>query len=173
MIFGRPLLIALTYLSASLAPPGAQSSLMGLFTFPVKFLPYVMIGMDLLMGGAAAAGHSVAGALVGHFWWWGVFASRQNGAPGVLEQMGTAPRWLSQLLDGDGPRGGDDGAAGGAGGGGGGGGRRPRENAPVYAGGGVQVIPPRRTLASTNAPSSGGSSSSGYNWGSGQRLGTE
>ena len=42
----RALTLCLLYLSSALAPPGAQSSIMGLITIPVKYLPYVMIGAD-------------------------------------------------------------------------------------------------------------------------------
>ncbi len=45
---------------------------MGLVTLPVKYLPYIMIGMDLLTGGPYAAAQGIAGAIVGHFWTAGV-----------------------------------------------------------------------------------------------------
>lgn len=155
MIFGRPLLLCLTYLSSALAPLGAQTSLMGLVTFPVSYLPYVMIGMDLLMGGPGAAAQSVAGAVVGHFWWWGIWGGTIGGRGGTLEAYGRAPGWMRTLVGETGPPppvGGGPGAGAGA-------------NAGV--GGGVHVIPPRRT-----ATTGGGTSAArGYNWGSGQRLG--
>ncbi|KAF8632163.1 hypothetical protein AX17_004904 [Amanita inopinata Kibby_2008] len=142
-IFARPLLVALTYLSSVLAPPGTQTSLMGLLTLPVKYLPYIMIAMDLLMAGPAAAAQGIAGAVVGHFWWWSVWGTGAPGQRPLLESFGRAPGWLRSLIGGDGPA-----AAGGG---------------PV---GGVHVIPPRRPAAADSG------STSGYNWGTGQRLGS-
>ena len=110
----RALLIALTYVSSMLAPPGSQTSFWGLITFPVKYLPYAFIAMDFLMGGPQAAAVSISGAVVGHLWWWGVWDT------GVLRNFATAPRFLRSLMGED-----SDG--------------RPR---PL--GGGVHVIPPRR-----------------------------
>ncbi|KAG5719108.1 Derlin-1.2, partial [Termitomyces sp. T112] len=63
MSFFHPLLVCLTYLSSSLAPPGAQTSLMGIVTIPVKYLPYVIIVMDIFMGGPRYAAQAVAGAV--------------------------------------------------------------------------------------------------------------
>ncbi|KZT00662.1 DER1-domain-containing protein [Laetiporus sulphureus 93-53] len=112
----RPLLLALTYLSSRLAPPGSQTSLFGLISFPVVYLPFALILLDLLMGGRAAAVQSISGAIVGHLWWWGVWDT------GVLRRVGTAPAWMKALVgDGGGP------ATGGAG-----------------STGGVHVVPPRR-----------------------------
>ncbi|KAK2463828.1 hypothetical protein APHAL10511_004133 [Amanita phalloides] len=117
-VFARPLLVALVYLSSSLAPPGTQSSLMGLVTFPVIYLPYVMIGMDLLIAGPGAAAQAIAGAIVGHFWWWTMWAPDERGRRPRLEWLGRAPRLFRLYIgeEGNGPRG----------------------------GGGVEVIPPRR-----------------------------
>ncbi|RDB14656.1 Derlin-2 [Hypsizygus marmoreus] len=153
-IFTRPLLLCLTYLSSALAPLGAQTSLMGLITFPVAYLPYMMIGMDLLMAGPGAAAQAVAGAVVGHFWWWGIWGGGP-GAQGVLAPYGRAPTWMRTLVgEGALPPPPPGAAVGGAG-----------------VAGGVHVIPPRRTV--DVARSSGrGSGSSGYNWGNGQTLGS-
>ncbi|KAF8621343.1 hypothetical protein AX15_007874 [Amanita polypyramis BW_CC] len=116
-IYTRPFLVALTYLSSALAPPGTQTSLMGLLTLPVKYLPYLMIGMDLLMAGPPAAAQAIAGAIIGHFWWWTMWAPAERGRRPILEWLGRAPGWLQSLIgEGNGPRG----------------------------GGGVQVIPPRQ-----------------------------
>lgn len=46
----RPLLIALVYLSSRLSP-NALFSLFGLFTIPARWWPYVMLGMDGMLGG--------------------------------------------------------------------------------------------------------------------------
>ena len=111
----RALLIALTYVSSMLAPPGSQTSFWGLITFPVKYLPYLFIAMDFLMGGPSAAAVSISGAVVGHLWWWGVWDT------GVLREWGRAPSWVRNFM-------GERGGLGGA----------------VNMGGGVTVVPPRR-----------------------------
>ncbi|KAF8645584.1 hypothetical protein AX16_007718 [Volvariella volvacea WC 439] len=152
-VFSRPLLVCLVYISSSLAPAGAQTSLMGLVTLPVKYMPYMMIGLDLLMAGAAGAAQSVAGAVVGHFWWWSIWGSNNITPSGPFAALGTAPQWLRKMMGEDGSSSG--GAAGGAG---------ASASAPRNIGG-VQVIPPRRDTR----PSGG---TSGHNWGSGQRLGS-
>ncbi|PFH45788.1 hypothetical protein AMATHDRAFT_71091 [Amanita thiersii Skay4041] len=123
-IFTRPLLLALTYLSSALAPPGMQTSLMGLVTLPVKYLPYIMIALDFLMGGPAAAAQAVAGAVVGHFWWWAIWGT--DGRRGALESLGRAPSWM-RLLVADGV------------------------DTPAARGGGVHVVPPRQPAALTGS----------------------
>lgn len=134
-VHGRPLLLALTYLTSKLAPPGTQTSLFGLITLPVAYFPYALIFLDLLMGGPAAAAASITGAVIGHVWWWGVFESRQ------WINIGRAPEFLKDWIDGDGRR-------------------------PGNLGGGVQVIPPRRREREQNT-----GTSTGHQWGSGRRLG--
>lgn len=114
-IHTRALLIALTYVSSSLAPAGSQTSFWGLITIPVKYLPYLFIAMDFLMGGPQAAAVSISGAVVGHLWWWGVWET------GALREWGRAPTWLKNFM-------GEHGGLGGA----------------VNMGGGVTVVPPRR-----------------------------
>ncbi|EDR12584.1 uncharacterized protein LACBIDRAFT_292657 [Laccaria bicolor S238N-H82] len=96
-IFFRPLLVCLAYLSCALAGPGGQVSFMGFVTLPVKYFPYFMIGKDLLMAGPAAAAQSVAGAIVGHAWWWSVWGAAL-GSQGVLANAAQAPQWLKDLL---------------------------------------------------------------------------
>lgn len=110
--------------------------------------------MDILMGGPAAAAQSLPGAVVGHLWWWGVWGSATGGRGGILQEFGRAPQWLRDLI-GEGPA---PPVAAGPGGG-----------AGANQGGGVHVIPPRRPAT---ASGSGGSTASGYNWGSGNRLGS-
>lgn len=148
-IFNRPLLVCLAYLSSALAPPGAQTSLMGLVTVPIKHFPYVMIGMDLLMGGPSAAAQSVAGAVVGHAWWWSVWGAAL-GSQGVLARASQAPEWLRKLLGETGAPPPPPSGAGGAGAG--------------LAAAGVHVVPSQRQVPPT-------AGATGYNWGSGQRLG--
>jgi Derlin-2/3 len=86
----RALLLALTYLSSSLAPPGAQASLFGLIQLPVKYWPYALVALDGIMGGPAAAAQAVSGCIVGHAWWWAVFESRSVD--------GSAPGWVKALV---------------------------------------------------------------------------
>jgi len=146
-LHNRPLLLCLTYLSGSLAPPGTQSSLMGLISFPVVYLPYVMIGMDLLMDGPGGVAAGVSGLVVGHLWWWGVWGGSGTGTTGALQHYARAPRWLRRLI-------GEQGVV-----------------ASVSRSlGGVHVIPPRRLATATSTSTS---STSGYRWGSGNRLGDQ
>lgn len=137
------------YLSSSLAPPGALTSVMGLITVPIKYFPYVLVAMDFLMAGPAFAAQSVAGAVVGHLWWWSVWGSGL-GSQGIWGSYATAPEWVRNFFGERHP--GQPPAAGGT--------------AAGLAQGGVHVTAPRRR---TTVP--GGSSTTGYAWGSGQRLG--
>jgi len=154
MLFFHPLLVCLVYLSSALAPLGAQTSLMGLITFPVKYLPYTIIAIDLLKGGPRYAVQAVAGAAVGHLWWWGVWGAQPGARGGVLEPYARAPAWMRNLV-------GEGGVP-----------PPPPGQAAANAGaaGGVHIMPPRRTLA-TGAGRGGSSGMSGYNWGSGRTLG--
>ncbi|EPS96873.1 hypothetical protein FOMPIDRAFT_1129502 [Fomitopsis schrenkii] len=86
-------LMALIYLTSKLAPSTAMTSFFGLITFPVRYLPYTMIVIDLLAEGRQGAARSIAGAIIGHLWWWGVWDSR------LLERAGTAPMWLKKRLE--------------------------------------------------------------------------
>jgi len=116
-VHSRALTICIVYLYSALAPAGAQTSLMGLITLPIQYLPYTMIGMDLVMGGPGAAAESVTGAVVGHLWWWAIYGTDGRGLPG-LRHIGRAPPWVRTLVsDGGGPN---------------------------VAGTGVHVVPPRQ-----------------------------
>ncbi|KAF5389740.1 hypothetical protein D9757_005993 [Collybiopsis confluens] len=144
MLFLRPFLLCLVYLSSNLAPPGAQTSLYGLLTIPVRYFPFALLGMDLLMGGPAAAAQAVPGAIVGHLWWMGVFGTEIGGRGGVLTEWGIAPRWLKNWF-------GETGS--------------PSAGRTMNAGGGVNVIPPRaREPENANTTFA-------HRWGSGNRLG--
>ncbi|KAI0263044.1 DER1-domain-containing protein [Gloeopeniophorella convolvens] len=102
-VHSRALTVCLLYISSALAPPGSQTSLMGLITIPIQYLPYAMIGMDLVMGGPGAAAVSVTGAVVGHLWWWAVYGDDGRGLPG-LREFAKAPSWVRALVsDGAGP----------------------------------------------------------------------
>lgn len=142
-VFTRPLLLCLTYLSSALSPPGAQSSLMGLVTFPVAYLPYVMIGLDLLMGGPSSAALSVAGAVVGHFWWLAVWGGGRGG--GVLQAWARAPTWMRDLVGEGAYASGSSSSA------------------------GFRVVPPRQAQ---NTAGGSGSGIGGHRWGPGRTLGS-
>jgi Derlin-2/3 len=133
----RPLLTCLAYLQASLAPAGAQTSLMGLITVPVAYFPYVMVGLDLIMAGPQAAAQSLGGLLAGHLWWMGVHTPR-----GWARGFASAPGWMKALVS----PGAQDGN---------------RGPAP-----GVHVVPPSRREQNTGGSSSGHSWGSGRRLGS-------
>ena len=137
------------YLQSTLAPPGAMTSIMGLVTVPVKYFPYILIAMDLLMGGPKFAAQSVAGAAVGHLWWWSVWGGNL-GSEGIWAPYASAPQWMRNLI-------GERNA-----------GRPPTAggSAAGLARGGIHVTAPRRP-----ATAGGSSTTTGYSWGSGQRLG--
>jgi len=156
-VHNRPLLIALTYLSSKLSPPGTQSSIFGFITLPVVYYPYIMVAMDLVMGGPAAAAAGVVGLVVGHAWWWGIYDGA--GGRGRFESWGKAPSWVKNFVS-DGPA-----AVAGAGGTADAGGAAAAGPGPI---GGVHVIAPR---SRTGAGSSSSTTATGYQWGSGQRLG--
>ena len=114
--FTRPLLVCLIYLNSRLSPPGTQTSFYGILTLPLTYYPYIIIFIDLIIGGPHAAAVAISGALAGHAWWWGVYDTR------VLAEFAKAPRWLKEVVGG-GAGSGDGSASGGA--------------------GGVHVVPPR------------------------------
>ncbi|KAF7975692.1 hypothetical protein HWV62_8807 [Athelia sp. TMB] len=148
----RPLLIALTYVSSQLAPPGSTTSIMGMISIPVLYYPYAMVAMDLALAGTSTAAAGVVGLVTGHAWWWAVFGGELGRGP--LAREARAPGWLKRLL-GDGPE------------------ERPvvgrrREGEDEHAGpgpvDGVHIVRP----AGRAAP---GGSTTGYQWGAGHRLG--
>jgi len=122
-VHARALTLCILYLSSALAPAGSQTSLMGLITIPVQYLPYAMIGMDLITGGPGAAAISVSGAVVGHLWWWVIYGEDGRGLPGISE-FGHAPSWVRALV-GEGV-------------------------GPTVAGTGVQYVPPRQQRGSSS-----------------------
>ncbi|KAJ6469381.1 Der1-like family-domain-containing protein [Mycena sanguinolenta] len=157
MIFFRPFLLCITYVGSALAPVGAMTSIMGLIQLPIKYLPYIMLGMDFLMFGPGAVAASLPGAVVGHLWWWGVWGSELGGAGGILQPWSIAPRWLREWMgEGNAP---PPGA------------RASDGSTSATASSGVRVIPPRRPAETTAG--AGTSNTTGYNWGSGgNRLGS-
>ncbi|KAJ4467016.1 Der1-like family-domain-containing protein [Lentinula aciculospora] len=146
MLFFRPLLLSLVYLSSQLAPPGSQTSLYGLISIPVKYFPFALLGMDLLSGGPRAAAVALPGAVVGHLWWWGVFGTEAGGRGGPMAEYGRAPRWLAKWF----------GETSG-----------PSANSIRATGSGVHVVPPRARTEET------AQTTHGYRWGSGNRLGSD
>ncbi|CAK5272038.1 unnamed protein product [Mycena citricolor] len=153
LVFFRPLLLCLAYVSSALAPVGAQTSIMGLISVPITYFPYIFLGMDLLMGGPGAVAQSLPGAVVGHLWWWGVWGPNTGGEGGILAQWGAAPRWLREWM---GQRDTSTSA------------RTAAGTSRANAGSGIHIVPPRRP-----AESGASTSTSGYNWGTGQKLGSQ
>lgn len=150
-IFFHPLLLCLVYLSSQLAPPGAQTSLYGLITIPIKYFPYALLGMDLLNGGPKVAAQSLPGALIGHLWWWAIWSNdaRIGGQGGPLVEYGRAPAWVADWF-GERRSGGTS---------------APGAGRGANSDSGVHVVPPRRR-AEEGAPET-----HGHRWGGGQRLG--
>lgn len=94
----RPLLVCITYVTSALAPAGSETNFFGLVSFPIKYMPYVMVLMDFIMAGPGAAAQAIGGALVGHVWWWGVFGRMGGGRTGLLAPYGVAPSWVKKLV---------------------------------------------------------------------------
>lgn len=92
----RAMLYMLIYVDANLAPAGTQTNLFGLLTFPITYLPYVLLVMDLIMSGPPAVARGITGLVMGHLWWWSAWVRRDR--PVWVE----APRFLRSLM-GDGP----------------------------------------------------------------------
>lgn len=130
-IHTRALVVAITYVSGQLSPPGTQTSLWGLISFPVRYFAYALVAIDFVIGGKQAALSALTGIIVGHLWWWGVWESR------ALQELGTAPGWIRALIETPVPPGPAPGTSGGP---------TPRSRRP-------------------------GTQTTGYNWGSGHRLG--
>ncbi|KAI3619500.1 sor protein [Moniliophthora roreri] len=137
VIFLRPLLLCIIYLYSMLVPPGTQISYFGLITFPVRYLPYILLALELLADGPWRVAQALPGAIIGHLWWWGVWKTR------TLEEMGRAPKWLATWF---GDRTGS-----------------LTEEGPGSMGTGIQVIPPR----SRTQPSSGSWRGTGQRLGGG------
>jgi Derlin-2/3 len=107
-IHTRALTVAISYVSGQLSPPGTQTSLWGLISFPVRYFAYVLVAIDFIIGGKEAALSALTGIIVGHLWWWGVWDSR------ALREFGTAPDWLRAFVETPPPPGPAPGAPGGS-----------------------------------------------------------
>ena len=104
---------------------------------------HALTAMDLLMGGPAAATQSVTGAIIGHLWYMAVYGDDGRGIP-AIRAFAQAPGFI-QALVGTGPRIAQMGSS------------------------GVHVPAPRQRAGD----SASAGRSTGYNWGSGNRLGSE
>lgn len=101
-------MVAVSYVSGQLSPPGTQTSLWGIISFPVRYFAYALVAIDFVTGGKEAALSALTGILTGHLWWWGVWESR------ALLELGRAPRWLRALIETPPPPGPTPGAPGGS-----------------------------------------------------------
>lgn len=141
MVHDHALVSCITYLMCVLSPPGAQTSVMGLVTIPVKYFPYALLAIDVINGRAS---ESLTGMIVGHLWWWLVWGAG-TGAGGVEQgrfaSYALAPRWLRDWF-----------------------GERDGDHRTTNRGG-YQVHAPRRAAQAADARAGS------YNWGAGQRLG--
>ena len=124
--FTRPLLVCLIYLNSRLSPPGTQTSFYGILTLPLTYYPYIIIFIDLIIGGPHAAAVSVTGAIAGHAWWWGVYDTR------ALWEYAKAPRWLKEIVG------------------------VPRGASASGGSGGVHVVPPRERAETARSSGVGG-----------------
>ena len=107
-IHTKALMVAISYVSGQLSPPGTQTSLWGIINFPVRYFAYALVAIDFIIGGKEAALSALTGIIAGHLWWWGVWESR------ALRELGTAPGWLRGLIGTPPPRGVAPGASGGS-----------------------------------------------------------
>ena len=144
MVHDHALLHCLTYLMCALAPPGAQTSVMGLVTIPLKYFPYALLALEVFNERALEC---LTGMIVGHLWWWMVWGAAPGS--GSVEQgrfagLGLAPSWLRDFF-----------------------GERGREYQATDRDG-YRVQAPRHL-----AEQAAGARVAGYNWGSGQRLGSQ
>lgn len=95
------------------------------------------------MGGPAAAAQSITGAVVGHLWYMAVYGADGRGIP-AIRAFAQAPGFIRALI-GTGPR------------------------LAQVGNSGVHVQVPRQRAGD----SASAGRSTGYNWGSGHRLGTD
>ncbi|KAF8840072.1 DER1-domain-containing protein [Paxillus ammoniavirescens] len=138
----HPLLHAVTYLMCALSAPGAQTCVMGIVTIPVKYFPYALLAMDILAGHGAQA---MSGLIVGHVWWWLVWGAGTGAGSreqGMFARFARAPKWLRDCF-----------------------GEHEGENRGTTRAGYQAYAPRQRAEQNAGAPTTG------YQWGSGRRLG--
>ncbi|KAG9311806.1 Der1-like family-domain-containing protein [Chiua virens] len=94
VVHDHAFLCCITYLMCALSPPGAQTSIMGFITIPVKYFSYALLAIDVINGRAF---ENITGMIVGHLWWWCVWGAG-TGAGGLehgpFASLGSAPGWL-------------------------------------------------------------------------------
>jgi len=144
----RQLLISITTV-ASLLNPDGQASLFGLISFPQKYFPLALLGIDFVQGGPGAAAQAVTGIITGYALWLIEWRETPGSPPpGSGRLIGRAPNFLKTLV-------GDQAAA---------------PIAPVA--GAVHVQAPRgRSLNDGGRGTTPTATTTGYRWGAGQRLG--
>ncbi|KAJ7302231.1 Der1-like family-domain-containing protein, partial [Mycena albidolilacea] len=96
--FFHSFLFCIAYMSSALTPPSTQTSLFGLMTLPVTYLPYIMLGTDLLTGRPDTVVIVLPGAVIGHMWWWSMWGSTAGGVGSVLELWSGAPMWMKNYM---------------------------------------------------------------------------
>ncbi|CAE6382341.1 Derlin-1,2 AltName: Full=ZmDerlin1-2 [Rhizoctonia solani AG-1 IB] len=173
LIFFRPLLHLLVYRAAR-SNPEAQVSLFGLISVKNIYFPFVMLGMDLVNGGPPALIQALTGVIASHVWFMllpdpGQLRTTPTVSSGVRSYGGSSTYTLS-----------------------GGGtsapatvgalsGWRKYAAAPgwvrwlvggIHEQGGSETRP-WGTAVAPRAGGTQGAKSTGYNWGSGHRLGSE
>lgn len=122
-------------------------SIFGLLTIKALYFPFALVALDLIQAGPAAAMISLTGVVAGHIWYMLEWTPRgpQRPGRGTGAVVGRAPNWLIRLI------GQDQEASSTVG---------PSDSRPY----GQAFVPRDRQPTATTT---------GYNWGRGQRLGTE
>lgn len=117
-----------------------------------------MLGMDAIQGGVPAAMQAVSGIITGYAWWlleWRELPGAGAARPGSGRTLGRAPDWLKRIVGEGGPV-------------------EAAPPAPVAgAQGGVHVIAPAGRALNDGGRPIQPAATGGYNWGSGNRLGTD
>ncbi|KAI5121122.1 hypothetical protein M0805_002794 [Coniferiporia weirii] len=123
--------------------PNAVTSFFGLISIPHKYLPYALVALDLMMGGRSAAARAITGVISGYAWWYLVH-SEESGRPGA--EFARAPAWVRGLIG---------------------------EQAERAVPGVGRVLNASGARVSAAAGATARTAQGMYNWGSGQRLGSD
>ena len=142
-------------------------NLYGFITIPAKYLAYALLGLDLLQGGPSALMEGLTGIISAHVFHYltEVYPRANPGAKRVLD----TPAWFARLFGvnlANQPAGTERSLGGGV----------TRIDPPrrqQQAGGGGSASRSSGSSTATATTSAGAARSGGYNWGSGNRLGTE
>ncbi|KAG8946801.1 hypothetical protein FRC04_011457 [Tulasnella sp. 424] len=142
----RALLSCITYLSTRLSPD-TPMSIFGLITIKALYFPFALVALDLIQAGPAAAMISLTGVVAGHIWYMLEWTPRgpQRPGRGTGAVVGRAPNWLIRLIGQDQEASSTVGSS---------------DSRPY----GQAFVPRERQPTATTT---------GYNWGRGQRLGTD